>query len=321
MFLSNFVRPLALTFPVVLGISSCATTTEQAESVHRVDDLSTQIERVQAEALVGKESAHTALAKLETLVSPSFSGDAAKSYAALVTDIERSERQAKTLLQSVAPMSESAEALFHRWTLDLESFGNTRMRQRSQTRLDETRTRYSAVLHAAQSAQISFDAFNADLRDSALFLGNDLNAGSVAAIAAEVTTLKDQVGELEARLETCANSARDYVAATALYGQVETVAPENDSTAPTTDKKVTANDSNLRTQPNRRRNLAPAKQRTTPSAETTNQPPVTPTTEVVPNQTPTTDPAPAPVNAPEVTPQPAPASGATPGTTHPKGAL
>lgn len=308
MFLSHFVRPLALAFPVVLGITSCATTTEQAESVHQVDDLLTQIERVQAEALVGKESAHSALTKLETLVSPGFSGDAAKGYAALVTDIDRSEKQSKTFLQSVGPMSESAEALFRRWTLDLESFGNTRMRQRSQARMDETRTRYSAVLHSAQSAQISYDAFNADLKDSALFLGNDLNAASVAAIAAEVTTLKDQLNELDARLETCANAARDYVAATALYGQVE-AAPKDTTTAAPNDKSTAATDTTQRAQPNRRRNLAPAKQRTAPSAETTNQPPVTPTPEATP--TPTNTPA----NTPEATP-PTPAPGTTPGANH-----
>lgn len=250
----RFARTAALCAPMFLGVVACSSTTEQAESVQQVDDLLARIERVQAESLVSKEVAHTALAKLQAIVAPEFAGDATKSYAALITDVERSEKQAATLLESVTPMTDSAETVFRRWTGDLESFGNTRLRQRSQARLEETRTRYLAVVRAAQAAQIAYDAFNADLGDHALFLGHDLNASAVAALRPEVTVLEEQIAELDRRFESCAAAAKEYVALSALHGQIEVEAtPSNEQAVGSTSA------------PTRKRPLAPAKQRSTPS--------------------------------------------------------
>lgn len=254
----RFARTAALCAPLFLGVGACSSTTEQAESVQQVDDLLARIERVQAESLVSKEVAHTALAKLQALVQPEFAGDATKGFAALITDVERSKDQAAALLDSVTPMTESAETVFRRWTGDLESFGNTRLRQRSQARLEETRTRYLAVVRAAQAAQIAYDAFNADLGDHALFLGHDLNASAVAALRPEVTVLEEQIAELDRRFESCAAAAKEYVALSALHGQIEVEA------TPTNEEAVGSTSS-----PTRKRPLAPAKQRTTPSTSGT----------------------------------------------------
>lgn len=278
----RFARSAALCAPMFLGVAACSSTTEQAESVQQVDDLLARIERVQAEALVSKEVAHTALAKLQAIVAPEFSGDATKSYAALITDVERSEQQAAALLESVTPMSASAETVFRRWTSDLESFGNTRLRQRSQARLEETRTRYLAVVRAAQAAQIAYDAYNADLGDHALFLGHDLNASAVAALRPEVSVLEEQVAELDRRFESCASAAKEYVALSALHGQLEVEAtPSNEQAVGSTSS------------PTRKRPLAPAKQRTAPS--TTND--TTPTSGTTTPTSETTD-TPNTTNAP-----------------------
>src|SRR5439155_11571604 len=136
--------------PLLLGIAACASTTEQAASVRKVDDLLTSIERVQVDVTVAKQKAHAALQQLSVLVSPSFTGDAAKPYAALKAGIEQSEQQTLELHHGMSPMSEAAESVFRRWSSDLEAFGNTRMRQRSQVRLDETRARYQSLLTSAQ---------------------------------------------------------------------------------------------------------------------------------------------------------------------------
>jgi hypothetical protein len=207
----------------LLGLAACASTTEQAASVRQVDDLLTNIEAVQVDVTLAKDKAHAALQHLTTLVSPKFTGDATKAYEMLVVGITESEEQTLALRNSVEPMAEAAESVFSRWAADLEAFGNTRMRQRSQSRLDETRNRYHTLLTSSQSALLSFDSFNADMRDQALFLGSDLNASAIAAITPDVRILHQQVQDLDARAEACANAARAYVESAALYGQVEAV--------------------------------------------------------------------------------------------------
>lgn len=223
---SNFVATVAVIVPIVLGAGSCASTTQQAQSVQDVDDLLAHIERVQVNATVARDQARAALANLTALVSPSFTGDATKSFATFKESIGTADHQAVEFRRSIPPMSESAESVFSRWTADLESFGNTRLRQRSQGRLDETRARYQSVLTSAQAVLVTLEAFNADLNDQALFLASDLNAAAVTAIHPEVRELHERAKELDSRVESCTNAARAYVESAALYGQVEAVSNE-----------------------------------------------------------------------------------------------
>ncbi|MBL8863659.1 MAG: DUF2959 family protein [Planctomycetes bacterium] len=206
---------------VLLALGACAGTTQRSESVARVDELLTRIERMQAETAVAKESVHAAYVSLCTLVSPSFRGDAAGEFAKFVELSERSERQSEILRRAAKPMQQLADDVFLRWTKDMESFGNSRMRQRSQSRLDETRTRFQSIVGATQAAQIALDSFHGDLRDHENFLRHDLNATSVASIRPDVRALGEDLRALDVRFDATVAAARAYVESAALYGQIE----------------------------------------------------------------------------------------------------
>lgn len=221
----------ALLLTLLVG-ASCASPTERAEAVQRVDDLHARIERVQVDAVVAKETGQAPLDQLDALCAPGFSGDAKEAYAHLLESIDNSEKQSHKLKDSVEPMRQSAESIFRQWTQDLQAFGNARMRQRSQTRLDETQSRYQAVYSNAQSALIAYDAYNADLRDLALFLGHDLNASAVAELATDVQSLKEEMHQVGVRMDAVATAARAYVEAAALYGQSETEKPAAEAKDP-----------------------------------------------------------------------------------------
>jgi hypothetical protein len=91
---------------------------------------------------------------------------------------------------------------------------------------------------------VSYDAFNSDLNDNALFLQHDFNAGAVATIAAEVEVLVTQAQELDARLDATSSAAKSYVESNALRGQIavaatdarpttgDPVSPDTTATAP-----------------------------------------------------------------------------------------
>lgn len=227
---SQFVTTVAIVVPFMIGAASCAGTTKNAQSVQDVDDLLTRIERVQVDATVAKDKAREALAHLTTLVSPNFAGDATKAFADFEHAIENSETHTLAFRNSIHPMKQSAEDVFLRWTTDLENFGNTRMRQRSQNRLDDTRARYQTVLTASQSVLVTLEAFNSDINDQALFLASDLNSASVQAIHPEVRDLHERAKELDNRVDACSAAARAYVESAALYGQVEAAPGETQAT-------------------------------------------------------------------------------------------
>ena len=210
----------ALVAPSVLLAGCSVFSGEQKTSLTQVDQLLSSIETVQVESTVSKERSRAALELLEKLVRPDFAGDATKTYNEFVAATEASEKQAQKLGECVEPMKESAEEVFAQWTKDLEAIGNTRLRAQSHVRMAETRARYDAVLNAAATAQVTYDAFNADLRDHALFLGHDFNNSAVAAIGAEVSALRDRSKDLDQRLDACDAAARRYVEAAALHGQL-----------------------------------------------------------------------------------------------------
>ena len=211
---------LALVWPCA-GLCGCGVlSSETKSSLGEVDELLARVESVQVESTVSKERSHAALAILESLVHPQFGGDPAKTFEGFQSAIEASEQEAQRLGESVGPLKDSAERVFQRWTHDLEAIGNTRLRAQSHVRLEETRARYEAVLSSVTTALVTYDAFNADLRDHALFLGHDFNAAAVGAVRNEVLALAERKRDLDQRLEACDGAARRYVEATALHGQL-----------------------------------------------------------------------------------------------------
>ena len=214
------VQTTAWLLPLTLSLFSCAST-GKSQGLTNVDDLLTRVEQVQIESVVAREKASAAFDAFGQIVAPDFQGDPMVVFNALIEKIGASKEQAKKLEASVEPMTQVADGVFLSWTMDLEKFGNTNLRQASQTRLAETRSRYSAVHDAATAALVSIKAFNADLSDQALFLEHDFNAASVAVIALEVPALTNQARDLGKRLNDCSKTSKAYITASALRGQVD----------------------------------------------------------------------------------------------------
>ncbi len=206
-----------------LALASCGSpgrSMKESGGPSNVDDLLNRVERVEIAAVVGKERAHEALAALRVLVAPEFQGDAFAAYTKLLEAVDQSQKQAAELQAAVGPMKKLADQVFFEWMSDLESFGNSQMRQRSQMRLEETRARYDAVHKTAVAVQIVYDALNADLADHALFLEHDLNASSVAMLANAVDDLSEKSRELDTRIDSCVAASKTYVEHAALRGQL-----------------------------------------------------------------------------------------------------
>jgi hypothetical protein len=234
-------RPLALLAALAVTSSCSGLATlgiQQKDGLERVDELLAHVERVQVESVVSKERAQAALERLRALVAPEFIGDAILSHQQLVSAVELSADQAEALQDKVRPLKRVGESVFARWTADLESFGNIAMRQRSQERLEETRKRYEAILSAALSAQLAFDAFNRDLSDHALFLEHDFNSSSVQVVAQELDGLRTRGKELARRLDACAAACQAYTESSAPMGQV--APPQDPKTAPKTESEPSA---------------------------------------------------------------------------------
>jgi hypothetical protein len=212
------LKPLAptLLLAVSLGLAACVQTAKKSDGLNQVDDLLSRIEKVYVECELTDARVREAMETLAWLTSPDFDGDPLAAHAALNLAAERAALQARELETSIAPMKASGEALFQRWSADLESFRSASMRARSAERLAETRARYDAIVLGVDPAFARLAELNTILGDSVLFLANDLNAGSIAALRADVDAMLASARELSTQLEVCLAAADGYMRSAAL---------------------------------------------------------------------------------------------------------
>jgi len=215
--------PLALVG--LAGLTSCSSLTAVFDrspetSLDQVDDLLGHIERAHLECELSRQASMSVLDSLHTVVAPEFRGDAILAHQELLASLEASKAQADVLRESLAPMTDAAEAVVVTWQGDLDSFVSPRMRERSQERLQSTNALYAEVHVSLQAAAEFYQLYNLGLGDHALYLGNDLNASSVAAIQEELLLVTELAGELDARLVRCMDACQEYVRETALRGQL-----------------------------------------------------------------------------------------------------
>ena len=100
-----------------------------------------------------------------------------------------------------------------------------------------TRGRYDAIVAAVEPAQVSLDAFNKGLRDHALFLSNDFNPASLAALKDDVKNLSNLASSLDKQFDECLLATRAYIETAALPVRVVAAAPEPARTIPVSTRK------------------------------------------------------------------------------------
>ncbi len=220
----TLLRPISFAL-VLVTVGGCGIFSSRKKGPNQVNDLVGMIERVYVESEVAKGRAQVALGRLRTIVSSEFEGDAVTAYADFVTAIESSERQAEKLNSMVGPMKDSADPVFTQWGKGLDEFSSASMRKHSETRMRETRSRYDAIVSAVEPTQATLETFNRGLRDHALFMENDLNPASLAALQDDVKNIANLANSLDRQFDECLLATRAYIETAALPVRVQAEPP------------------------------------------------------------------------------------------------
>ena len=207
-------RTVVALMPLSL-LASCGLFGSESQGPAHVDDLVGWVERTYVESEAARENMQTAIGKLQVLVQ-SGSHDAVPAYLDYVAAVERAEQHLDRLGTTIGPMKDAAEPVFDRWEEDLEKFHSAEMRERSMHRRDENRARFETLTGAIDPAHEGYRDLVHALRDHALFLGNDFNPGSLAAVEDDIRGLTDRAYQIDDQFVTAMHAAREYVDSTAL---------------------------------------------------------------------------------------------------------
>jgi hypothetical protein len=226
-------RTCQATLPFALvALAGCVTSASlKTDDLRAVDSLIGRIERVYVESEVSKQRVNAAVAALQVLSAPDFSGDPVAAYEAFLVSIESSDKQEEVLSNTVASMEKDAKSVFASWEKDLDSFKSPELRRRSAARLEDTRANYADILAVVRPVQTAYEELNAALHDHSLFLGHDFNRAAVQDLKPDTANLVAQAEELETALDHCMTRTSGYVESKALPGQLEKPVEQRDRKA------------------------------------------------------------------------------------------
>ncbi len=136
--------------------------------------------------------------------------DNIKAYKKLQKDINKSEKAREDVRKKMDAMQVEADILFTDWESSLADITSDDLRQRSEARLNDTKSRYDGILKEARATGEQVDPFLTHLKDQVVFLGYDLNPSAIADLKGDAKKLNNQADKVFAGVDKSIDTAAKY---------------------------------------------------------------------------------------------------------------
>jgi len=177
----------------------------------RTDQLVERIDETVKEMREGRKRVEKTLAAYQEMFSREQK-HRRSAYKDLVKSLDKQEERSKKLRERFKQLEKTAEKYFKEWNKSLKDIKKGELRDRSATRLEETRQRYNELIRAGEKAQKGFRPVVEGLEDQVVYLGHDLNQKSVESLETDRAKINDEARGLMARIDRFAAAADAYVA-------------------------------------------------------------------------------------------------------------
>ena len=127
--------------------------------------------------------------------------DSKSAYKDLQKAVKDCESKSEDVKQKRELMDVEADKLYTSWTASLASINSPDLKQKSESRLNQTKDRMGKIAAAGQDARASYDAFLGNLKDQVTVLGNDLTPGGVATLKGDAVKLNDKAKTMFTKID------------------------------------------------------------------------------------------------------------------------
>jgi hypothetical protein len=210
------LAPLALLLCAALftgpGCQSTYYNTMEKFGVAKRDILVDRIKAARNAQQVTKEQFNSALDQFRSTVAMK-AGISDEKYYELNASFQRCQHRATTLNQRIESVEDVAEALFAEWSGELKQYNSVTLRKESETKMFETRRRYTDLIRQMKLAAAKVDPVLVIMHDRVLFLKHNLNAQSIASLDDELKRVETEVGSLVREMEKAIADADAFVQA------------------------------------------------------------------------------------------------------------
>ena len=150
------------------------------------------------------------LERLQELTGAS-GGELQERYEAFRKDYEASKTEAERVGAHIREVEHVAGDLFAEWESELEEIQNQSLRQRSRSKLNETRTRFEKMRRALVRSEEAMEPVLAQMKDYVLYLKHNLNAQAIGSLQDEKFRIEEEIGRLIMQMNKSVSEAEEFI--------------------------------------------------------------------------------------------------------------
>jgi hypothetical protein len=179
--------------------------------VHKRDILVERVQEGRQEQAEAQQQFQTTFERFKELTGAE-GGELERVYDRLRKELTLCEDDAEDVREHIDSIEDVAGDLFDEWEGELDEITNRELRAKSRQQLEDTRTRYRALLGTMRSAEARMEPVLVAFRDHVLFLKHNLNARAIASLESTVVAIEGDVSRLIDEMKKSIQEADEFIA-------------------------------------------------------------------------------------------------------------
>ena len=211
------IRKLLLLVSLILVITGCQTAYYSAmekAGVHKRDILVDRVEDAKETQEETKEQFKSALEKFKSVKQ--FDGGSLETiYNDLNSELEASQALASEIRGRIESIEDVSDALFDEWQTELEEFSNASLKQKSASKLRQTKSEYTKLIRSMKKAESRIKPVLTIFNDQVLYLKHNLNAQAIQSLEGELAEIETNVVRLISEMNRSIDEANRFISSMA----------------------------------------------------------------------------------------------------------
>jgi hypothetical protein len=196
---------------LICGCSKAYYGTMEKVGIHKRDILVDRVESARDAQSNAQEQFKSALEQFQTVIKIEESG-LKTAYEKLNAQDEDSEEAAQQVSERIDKVESVAADLFSEWEEELKLYKRSDLRESSQKKLNDTKTRYRQMLASMHRAEKSMEPVLLTFRDNVLYLKHNLNAQAIGSLRSEFASLKGEIDGLLKSMNEAIDHSNQFIA-------------------------------------------------------------------------------------------------------------
>lgn len=200
-----------LVFMGIVFLTGCSGGAYKSSGQYKRDILLERVGKTSKCHEEAKKQFEGVLANYSKLVDASDTDqDLRVEYNNLAKSIKKASSVVKDLARKIKNIEKIGKPMFRDWEDELDEYGNETIRRSSEVNLDATRSEYLKVVHTIKDTKVKVEKVLKALNDQMLFLNQNLSLRTLESFKKEVTSLKEEVGELITQLDLAIDETQKF---------------------------------------------------------------------------------------------------------------